>query len=45
VAYRQIAADEALVARLAKTHAVWLDNGVLSGAIDFATKVLLDGRA
>jgi sulfonate transport system substrate-binding protein len=42
VAYRRVPVDDALVARLKKTHGVWLDSGVLSGAIDFGNHVLRD---
>lgn len=42
VAYRRVPVDDALVARLKQTHQVWLDNGVLSGAIDFNNHVLRD---
>ncbi len=42
IAYRRVPVDDALVARLQKTHQVWLDTGVLSGAIDFAGHVLRD---
>jgi len=34
-AYRRVPIDDAFVARLQRTHAVWLDAGVLKGAIDF----------
>jgi sulfonate transport system substrate-binding protein len=40
VAYRRVAVDEALAARLRKTHQVWLDTGVLSGAVDFNKHLL-----
>ena len=43
VAYRRVPVDDALVARLKKTYQVWLDTGVLSGAIDFSERVLRDG--
>ncbi|MFT4192725.1 MAG: ABC transporter substrate-binding protein [Comamonas sp.] len=42
VSYRRIGVDDALVARLRKTYAVWLDTGVLSGAIDFDQYVVRD---
>ena len=35
VLYRRIPLDDAFVARLKQTHDVWLENGVLKGAIDF----------
>ena len=44
-AYRRLALDDALVAKLKKTHAVWLENGLLTGAIDFNAHVLRDNRA
>jgi sulfonate transport system substrate-binding protein len=40
VAYRRVPIDDSLVARLKKTYQVWLDTGVLSGAIDFNQHVL-----
>jgi len=45
VAYRRVAADDSLVARLKKTHNVWLETGVLTGAIDFNPFVLRDSKA
>ncbi len=34
-AYRRVPVDDAFVARLQRTHAVWVDAGVLKGSIDF----------
>lgn len=45
VTYRRVPTDDALVARLAKTHAVWLETGVLTVPIDFSGYVLRDSRA
>lgn len=45
VAYRRVPIDDQFVARLKKTHGVWLDNGVLNGAIDFNAHVLRDAKA
>lgn len=42
VAYRRIGVDDALAARLRKTHQVWLEAGVLGGAIDFSQYVVRD---
>lgn len=44
IAYRRLPADDALVARLKKTHAVWVETGVLSAPIDFTGYVLRDSR-
>lgn len=45
VAYRRLPIDDAFVARLKRTHQVWVDNGLLSGSIDFQQHVLRDARA
>jgi hypothetical protein len=37
--------DDAFVARLQKTHATWVDSGLLSGAIDFNKYVYRDLQA
>lgn len=41
-AYRRVPVDDTFVARLQRTHAVWLDTGVLRGPIDFNRYVYRD---
>lgn len=41
-AYKRVPVDDTFVARLQRTHAVWLDTGVLRGPIDFNQYVYRD---
>lgn len=41
-AYRRVPVDDAFVARLQRTHAAWLETGVLRGPIDFNQYVYRD---
>ena len=41
-AYKRLPVDDALVARLTQTHAVWLKAGLLNGAVDFRQHVVRD---
>lgn len=43
--YRPVPLDDAFVARLQKTHRVWLDEGVVREPIDFSTRVVRRDRA
>jgi len=43
--YRRVPVDDAFVSRLQRTHAVWLETGVLRGPIDFNQYVLRDINA
>lgn len=45
VGYKRIPIDDTLVARLKKTHDVWVENGLLSGSVDFNAYVLRDTKA
>jgi len=45
VSYRRIPVDDALVAKLRKTHEVWIANGLLSGTIDFNAYIVRDAKA
>lgn len=41
-AYRRVPLDDTFVARLQRTHAVWVEAGVLKGAVDFRSCVYRD---
>ncbi len=45
VANRRARIDAALIARIKATHAVWVENAILTGSIDFSQRVLREERA